>query len=894
MLLENKGKQIQSTAEYQRIYEKKSHFSWKALGPYVAERAWGTVREDDTLGEDVWSAFPFSEAHLRAYQWGEDGIAAICDSLQYLVLSFAFWNGKDPLLKERLYGLNNGEGNHGEDVKELYYHLEATPTFSYARYLYKYPQAAFPYEMLLKENRKRGRDQKEFELFDTDLFNQSAYFDIWIEYAKKAADDIFLQITIKNQAEKEALLHVLPQLILRNRWTHTPEVKKPHLFEKQAGCLIAEDFEVFPLDKTLSPYQLGRWYLYADRSVETYFTENESNWEKLGRGKNASPYTKEAFHEKIIDNKDSTHPQKQGTKACFHYFFPSMGAKEVKKIYLRLCQKEQKRPFSEVEKVFQKRKKEAEEFYTAISTTSSKEEQKIQKQALSGLIWNQQTYLYNVHRWLQQKKRTTTATLFSEVEERNEKWRHLYSNVIFSMPDKWEYPWFASWDLAFQAVSWSLIDLPFAKKQLLLLLEDTFQHPNGQIPSYEWDFSEVNPPLQAWAALKIFQREKKIFGKEDFLFLERCFHKLLLNFCWWINATDPLERNIFEGGFLGLDNITILDRSYFRKSSEHLDEPDSSGWMAMFCLNLMEMAFLLSKNNSNYEPLAIKFFEHFIYIAAAFRKGYWRRYDMLDAKDFFFYGRLLLSSGETEIFKIRSLVGLIPFFAILVREEEHLQKLKEFWSRVQGFKKHFSHLTETCIHKVQVQGKQKYIFSLLHPQEMEKFLTYFWEEEEFLSNYGLRSLSKFHEKQPFIYQDTYLKYEPGESLENIKGGNSNWRGPVWFPINYLFIQSLKIAAQGFATLQVKVPGKKAVSLLEMAQEYSQRLIQLFQKDKKGKRPIWGEATLLQQDPEFCDYLLFFEYYHPETGRGMGASHQTGWSSLVANLIEEKENPREGK
>ncbi len=884
-------KKVCSTQEYQRLQEsaKDPLFSWKWWGPYVSERMWGTVREDYSKDGDAWNYFPFSEAHYRAYRWGEDGIAGFCDSFQHLVFSFGFWNGKDPILKERLFGLTSQQGNHGEDVKELYYYLEATPTFSYGKYLYKYPQNAFPYEKLIEENKKRGTQEKEFELIDTGIFEENAYFDIFIEYAKKEVDDFFIRVEVVNRFEKEASLDILPQIFFRNRWSFSEEKEeKPIIFasKQKKGCLIADDKRESSAKKLPFFYKLNQWYLYAEENIPSYFTENETNLEKFSQKKNSSSFTKEAFHEKIIHKKDSTNPQQEGTKACFHFHFPKIGPKKSEVFYLRLTRKEELKPLEEAEEIFRIRREESNEFYKAIAPEKATEEEKIiQKQALSGMIWSKQAYLFDVSTWLVGDDKKNPPPRERE-EVRNNHWRHLNSYLVFSMPDKWEYPWFAAWDLSFHAVSFSLIDMEFAKGQIWALLDERFQHPNGQIPAYEWEFSDVNPPVQAWAVLKIFEKEKAYFQKEDFSFLERCFHRLLLNFCWWINVVDQTGKNIFEGGFLGLDNITILDRSDKKAIEGHLDEADGSGWMALFCLNLMKIALILAKKNKNYQSLASKFFEHFIYLAAALRKGYWRNYDMFDKEDHFFYSYYLHKEGKKEAIKVRSLVGIIPFFAGMTLLEKEIEDLPEFYDFFVWFQKNRSHLTKTCLHEVQKEKGKSFVFSLLHPEEIEVYLKYVWEEEEFLSKYGLRSVSKFHEKNPFIYKDIRLQYEPGEAIEKIKGGNSNWRGPIWMPINFLFLESLSIFAEAFPSIRVQTQGKDEASLKTIKKEYLRRLISLFKKDETGKRAIWGENSKMQEDPLFSENLLFFEHYHGDTGRGLGASHQTGWSGLIANIIEE--------
>lgn len=886
---------LDKTIEYKRLQEECKAVipPWKKWGPYVCDRSWATVREDYSADGDAWNYFPFEQAHKRAYRWGEDGIAGICDRYQIFVLSFAFWNEKDSILKERLFGLSSSKGNHGEDVKEYYYHLDATPTFSYMKFLYKYPHSAFPYEELYEENKKRGTKDLEYELIDTGVFSEDRYFDIFIEYAKASCEDICIRVEVCNRSSKDAPIHLIPQLAFRNQWSFRDEpLKRPRISriqQKGASCLHLNDKDMKSPTRLIFDYHLLDRYFYGPENAELLFTNNETNKKALWNEENENPYVKDAFHEKIIHKKDSVNPDLVGTKAAAH-LFSSIPGKSSKTFYFRVTNQRMNDPFQNIEKVFTKRKEEADEFYECVQPlNASKEEKKIQRQALAGMLWSQQVYLFDVSTWLVGDSKKNPPPNEREFI-RNNHWRHLNSMRIFSMPDKWEYPWFAAWDLAFHTTTLALVDLHFAKEQLWMLLFDQFQHPNGQIPAYEWEFCDVNPPVQAWAVLKISEHEEKVTGSKDLDFLEKCFHKLLLNFAWWVNKIDATGKNVFEGGFLGLDNITVIDRSD-KQIEGQFDEADGAGWMAMFCYNLMKISLILSKRNKNYESLATKYFEHFVYIAAALRKGYWRNYDMLDEEDCFFYSALRKKDGTVDRFRIRSLVGIIPFFASGVLEEDEVLSHPEFHRNFHWFCKNRPNLVEKCIQAFEIDGKKYHLFSLISTQEMEKFLGYIWDPKEFRSDYGLRSISKFHEKNPYEFKGKTVGYEPGESLVRIKGGNSNWRGPIWFPTSYLLVDSLKTLGNSLKDMvKIQTDNEKAVNLKQMADGFSERLIALFKLDKDQKRPIYGEYEKMQNDPHFRDHLLFFEHYHGDTGRGLGASHQTGWSGLVANLIQELYDP----
>ncbi|MBS0624664.1 MAG: glucosidase [Verrucomicrobia bacterium] len=882
------------TRESERIKEKGTGPipPWEMWGPYVSERAWGTVREDYSADGDAWSYFTHDHARFRAYRHGDDGIAGICDRFQVLLLAHAFWNGSDTILKERLFGLNSHEGNHGEDVKEVYYYLDATPSHSYLKYLYKYPQKPFPYEQLIDENKKRSSEEREFELIDTGIFEENRYFDIFIEYAKADPDDICVRIEAINRGPEAAELHILPHLWFRNQWSWSGDpLPEPTIVAANIGnipCLVADDARLASPKYVLFDHHLGHRYLYGSPGGQSLFTNNETNRKALWNVENETLYVKDAFHDYLISkNQKAINPEKTGSKAALHYHFPSIEPGKKAEVLLRFTKKPLKDPFSDVNEILEKRKREADEFYESIHPQKATAEEKaIQRQALAGMIWNKQIYIFDVGAWLQGDN-----PHYPPPEARNHirniHWRHVISLRIFSMPDKWEYPWFAAWDLTFQSLVFSQIDLQFAKNQLWLLLFDQFQHPNGAIPAYEWEFSDVNPPVQAWAALKLFHIEKEKFGVEDYSFLEKCFHKLLLNFAWWVNKVDSLGHNIFEGGFLGMDNIGFSDRSEKLPPGFLLDQADGSGWMALLCLNLMRISLTLAKKNPIYEGLGIKFFQHFVYIAASTRKSYWRPYDLWDEEDGFFHSFIRHPDGTFDKIRVRSLTGIIPFFACDVWDEEELKKFPEFYSSYRWFLQERKDLTDKCVQKIEGEDGTKYIFGLLNVEELNKFLTHIWDPNEFRSEYGLRSLSKFHEKNPAVLEGVYLNYEPGESLEKIKGGNSNWRGPVWFPLNYILIETLKRLGQAYKdSILIQVGNETKVNLEEMAKSFEERLLKLFRKDKNGRRPAYGDMEKFQEDPHFKDHLLFFEHFHGDTGRGLGASQQTGWTGLIAKLIED--------
>lgn len=862
---------------------------WEKWGPFVAERAWGTVREDYSADGDAWKFFPHDHARRRAFRWGDDGIAGFCDRMQVLLLAPAFWNGEDPIIKERLFGLDSEEGNHGEDVKELYYYLDGTPTGSYMKYLYKYPQKAYPYDHIVAENGHRTVADREYELLDTGIFEENRYFDIYIEYAKQDTDDICVRIEAINRGPEAAPLHLLPQLWFRNQWawkeTRLPEPTIVPSEHQEALWLIADDSPLASPHLLLFDYHLGKRNLYASLGGELLFTDNDTNNEALYGLPNQTQYVKDGFDRYLVHGETgAVNPEQKGTKAAVHYVF-TVAPGESAVVHLRLTPKRLSDPLKEIDSIISKRKEEADQFYDTIHPkNATAEEKSIQRQAFAGMNWNKQIYLYSVGMWLRGEYPPPPPT---HKTIRNFRWGNLYSMKILSMPDKWEYPWFASWDLAFHTITFALMDIQYAKMQLLTLFSDQFQHPNGQIPAYEWEFSDVNPPVQAWAALQLFEKEKKQTGHGDYDFLEKCFHRLLLNFSWWVNKVDSFGNNVFEGGFLGMDNIGLRDRSERAPPGYHLDEVDGSGWMSLLCLNMMRIALILAKRDHIYEGMAIKFLFHFVYVTAAMRNEITRDYDLWNEADGFFYSYLRHPDGTAECFRIRSLVGVIPFFACDVWEEDEIKQFPEFHNAYQWLILKRPDLADKCIQQIPNSDGCKHLFGLLSAPELTKFLGKFWDPEEFRSNYGLRSISKYHQKHPFEKYGFFLSYEPGEAQEKIKGGNSNWRGPIWFPINYLFIHTLQKLGNAFKnSIQVQVDGEPSVTIPEMALYYNEALLKLFKQNEAGRRPYFGDQTTLQNDPHFKDHILFYEHFHAETGRGLGASHQTGWTGLIANIIDE--------
>jgi hypothetical protein len=862
---------IADTAEHRRLGEPTAGpvAPWVKWGPYLAERAWGTVREDYSPYGTAWDFLPHDLARSKAYRWGEDGIAGWCDRYQVLALALALWNGRDPILKERMFGLVAAETNHGEDVKEYYFYLDGTPSHAYMKYLYKYPQTAYPYTQLIEESRRRSTTDPEYELLDTGVFDEDRYFDVFVEYAKADPEDICIRIEACNRGPEAAPIHLLPQIWFRNTWAWGAEAKPEPCMgvgPRAAGytSLVADDSSGGSVRHLPFAYQLGKRYLYGQQGADLLFTNNETNGGRVfGPGAvSRSPYVKDAFHRYVVRGEQCINPAQEGTKACFHYANQMVPAGGSVVIRLRLTDRLLDDPITAVDRVVAARHAEADEFYAAIHPPKATEdERRIQRQAFAGMLWSKQP-----HRHI-----------------RNVHWRHLNSMRIFSMPDKWEYPWFASWDLAFHTVVFALIDPGFAKEQLWQLLFEQFQHPNGQIPAYEWEFSDMNPPVHAWAVWRVYNMDRIRSGQADRDFLERCFHKLLMNFAWWVNKVDREGNNLFEGGFLGLDNITVIDRSHEIPGGARLEQSDATGWMGMFCLNLMRIALELAKENKVYESLATKFFEHYVYIGAAMKKMGQRNYQLWDEGDGFFYDVLRYPDGQFHKFRLRSLVGVIPLYAIERLEEDWIEPFTEFRSNLHWFIENRQDLVQRCVTSVEHTGEKVHVLAIMNPEQMRNLLKRVWDPTEFRSDYGLRSLSKYHAQHPFRFGDTSVGYEPGESLERLKGGNSNWRGPVWFPTSFLLIESLRKLHKAYRNaFTVENPeGGPPITLDDIARGLADRMIRIFTRDASGRRPVHGRYKKFQEDPHWRDYILLYEFFHGDTGQGLGASHQTGWSGLVA-------------
>lgn len=871
---------------------------WRRWGPYVSERSWGTVREDYSADGEAWNFLSHDLARSKAYRWGEDGIAGICDRYQLLVFALALWNGRDPILKERLFGLTPMEGNHGEDVKECYYYLDNTPTHSYMRMLYKYPQAAFPYTQLIEENRRRSARDPEFELLDTAIFNEDRYFDIFVEYAKAGPEDICIRIEAFNRGPEEAVLHLLPHLWFRNHWAWTePPGLEPRIRSvpqtKGTLCVAADSESATPLKNLQFEYRIGVTRLYAPPEGAILFTNNETNAERVfGPGHlSRTPYVKDAFHRHIIHGEDCVSREQAGTKCCLQYT-RSIPAGKSTALELRLVSDHAKLkgpPLADITTIIRDRKAEADDYYAAIHPPkATAEDRMIQRQALSGLLWNKQIYLFDVERWLNGDDPSNPPPASRKLS-RNSHWRHLNSMRVLTMPDKWEFPWFASWDLAFHCVTLALADPRMAKQNVWVLLFEQFQHANGQIPAYEWEFSDLNPPVQAWAAWRIYQLEKRREGSGDREFLERCFHKLLMNFSWWVNKVDREGLNVFEGGFLGLDNITVVDRSMKFPNDAILEQSDATGWMGFFCLHMMRIALELAHFNAVYEGLATKFFQHFIGIGAAMKKMGGRQYQLWDDDAGFFYDVLRYANGDFHKFRVRSLVGLIPMLAIDYLRESELKDLSHFPVDVNWFIRNRADLVGSACYTEKRDGELYHILSIVDRQQLARILERLFDPGEFLSDFGIRSLSKFHEQHPFGMGENEVRYTPAESDVKIKGGNSNWRGPIWFPTSFLIIESLVKFSDAFGPDFLVAPhgGEgKLITPRAMAQEIARRMISIFRRDPSGRRAVFGNHEKVQTDANWRDFLLFYEYFNGESGAGLGASHQTGWTALVANLIDE--------
>ncbi|MFK7972976.1 MAG: glucosidase [Bacteroidia bacterium] len=872
------------TREYKRLLEARHQIrDWKRWGPYVSDRQWGTVREDYSTHGNAWASVSHENARSVAYRWGEDGIGGISDDQQHICFAFSFWNHQDNILKERLFGLTGPEGNHGEDVKEMYYYLDSTPTHSYMKMLYKYPQQPFPYSQLLEETRKRNREESEYELMDTGIFDEDEYFDIFIEYAKVTEQDILIKLTVHNRSDKPAKLDALPTIWFRNTWAWGYDDYKPHVASKSPGVV---DISHRALSEKLA--------LYCEGENELIFCENETNPNRYGDGKrprSKKGVYKDGFHEYVIDGKKSAiNKALKGTKAAAHYKLDIPAGGETT-IRLRLGPAGRVEPFAGFDYYMNRRIDQGDEFYEHIQTELQDDDIKmIQRQAYAGMLWSKQFYYYNVIQWLAGDPNGPELPR-SRRTGRNGDWRHLNNADIISMPDKWEYPWYAAWDLAFHCVPLAAVDMDFAKHQLLLLTQENYMHPNGQLPAYEWNFSDVNPPVHGWATWRIFQMEKKQTGKGDLVFLEKIFHKLNLNFTWWVNRKDHQGNNIFQGGFLGLDNIGVFDRSAALPTGGYLEQADGTSWVAMYASNLMRMALELARHNPVYQDMAKKYFEHFLYIAGSMANLADEGINLWDEEDGFYYDVLNLPNDKKIRLKVRSMVGLSPLYAVELLDHDLLESVPEFTEHMEWFLKQRADLA-SLVSRWKVPGKKDmHLMSLLRGFRMTCLLKRMLDETEFLSPYGIRALSKHHEEHPYVFRfnDAEFKvgYLPAESDSSFFGGNSNWRGPVWFPVNYLLIESLyKFYSYYGDDFKVEYPTGSGTELTirEIADELSVRLTRLFVKDENGNRPVFGENEKLQNDPHFKDYILFYEYFHGDNGRGVGASHQTGWTGLVATLF----------
>jgi hypothetical protein len=863
---------------------------WNRWGPFLAERAWGTVREDYSKDGDAWSYFPHDHARSRAYRWNEDGIAGICDRHQYLCFALALWNTHDPILKERMFGLTAHEGNHGEDVKEYYFYLDNVPTHSYMKYLYKYPQAAYPYEQLLEENRRRGKDDLEYELVDTGIFDQRRYFDVLVEYAKVAPEDILIRINISNRGPQIAPLHILPTLWFRNTWTWGRDDRRPSL-----SISATPRFQDPQLLTILAKHwQLGDHLLYCSGADELLFTENETNNERLFGSASRTPYVKDAFHSYLIAGKhDAINPGAVGTKAAAHYQL-SVGPGETVSLRLRLAaridQHPYESPFADFDANFALRQEEADEFYAHVLPAKlSDDAKRIARQAFAGMLWSKQYYHYVVTDWLEGDP-TQPAPPRERSAGRNSDWRHLFTRDILSMPDKWEFPWFASWDLGFHCVALAYVDPQFAKEQILLMMREWFTHPNGQVPAYEWDFGDVNPPVLSLAAATVFQLERQLTGVADYAFLERVFQKMLLNFTWWVNRKDALGKNIFQGGFLGMDNIGAFDRDNL-PPGYLLGQADGTSWMAAFAKNMLSIALILAQRDPVYEDLASKFWEHYIYIAHSLNDPRESPNSLWDEQDGFFYDYLFSSLRERFPVRARTMVGFVPMFGGSVVAADTFEHFPDFLRRRRWFIDHRPGLVRSIQPAVTPGANKTLLLGLVREDQLRRLLAYMLDEKEFLSPFGVRAVSRHHLEHPLILhlsgKEYRLDYEPGESTTGLFGGNSNWRGPVWIPVNQLIILALRQYHLYYGeNFKIECPtgSGQLKTLAEVAHDLALRLASLFLRDKNGKRAVFGSNQLFNDDPYWRDLIPFHEYFHGDTGRGCGASHQTGWTGLIAQIL----------
>ncbi|WP_165226660.1 MGH1-like glycoside hydrolase domain-containing protein [Aquisphaera insulae] len=875
------------TIEQERLRdEREKSVPWKRWGPYLSERQWGTVREDYSDHGNAWADFTHDHATFRAYRWGEDGIAGLCDDSQRLCFALAFWNGKDPILKERLFGLTNGEGNHGEDVKEYYYYLDSTPTHSYMKFLYKYPQAAFPYDDLVATNAARGFHDHEYELIDTGIFAEDRYFDLFVEYAKAAPDDILIRITAHNRGPDPAPLHVLPTLWFHDVWTRSPDAVRPAL--RRTGDSPAAIAATDPI--------LGEYLLHAEAADSLAFTENETNTERLAGTPNRTPYVKDAFHQLVVHgHADAVNPARTGTKAAALYAaaIPAGGSRVIRLRFSAATTRfaDERGHFGpDFDAVFAARERDADDYYAAIiPPTTGEDGANVMRQALAGMLWTKQFYHFDVDTWLQERG-CDPYSPGGKRAPRNEHWHHMHNADIISMPDKWEYPWYAAWDLAFHVLPLAIVDEGFAKDQLKLMLRERYMHPNGQIPAYEWNFGDVNPPVHAWATIFTYRLEKARTGRGDIGWLKSCFQKLLLNFTWWVNRKDLSGRNVFEGGFLGLDNIGVFDRSRPLPTGGYLEQADGTAWMALFCQNMLEMAVELSAEDPAYGELALKFGEHFLWIGSAMAHlgndtGMW------DEEDGFFYDVLRLPDGQARRLKVRSMVGLLPLCAATVFEAEDIDRTPELGERLRWFQRTRPTLY-SAIHDPTIPGVAgRRLGSVLDEPKLRRVLGRLLDEGEFLSEFGIRSLSRYHADHPYVdragHDEYRVAYLPAESDNGMFGGNSNWRGPIWFPVNALIVRALLQYYLYYGDdFRVECPtgSGNLKTLYQVAEEISARLARIFLKDENDRRPVFGGAATFQEDPHWRDYILFYEFFHGDNGAGLGASHQTGWTGIVARSL----------
>jgi len=870
----------ESNAEQKRLEVSSDERTWKKWGPYLAERQWGTVREDYSLHGESWDYITHDKARSNAFRWGEEGIGGFCDARQILCMAPAFWNENDPILKERLFGLTNSQGNHGEDVKEVYFHLDASPSHAYCKYLYKYPHAAYPYQELVEKNR-RSRHEREYEITDTGVFANGAYFDCYIEYAKAGIDEILMRVTVINRGKNKAKIHVLPHLWFRNFWKHNPRHERPEIIQKEEGHLIT------------SSKRNGTYHYYHDGG-EALFCENETNNRRIYNFEDGEYYPKDGINDYIIEGRGSVNPEKKGSKIGI-WFKDEIEAGGKREYRVVLSKDEKEDVWASFDDIFEKRISETDEFYSDLLPESLTDHQRhVARSAFGGLMWTKQFYYFDVHKWLNGGPGEKAP---DRVFRRNEAWDHMTHRNVITMPDKWEYPWYAAWDLAFHATSFAKVDVDFAKWQLHLMLTEYYMHPNGQIPAYEWNFSDVNPPVHSWAVWDVYEYEKEKKGKADYDFLEKCFQKLLINYTWWVNQKDADGTSLFDGGFLGLDNIGVFDRNHMPPGIKKMEQADATSWMGMFTLNMLRMSIELAEKNPAYEESASKFFRHFLNFGWAMHNIGGGAISLWDDQDAFYYDAVHMHDGNSQLLKVRSLVGLIPLFAVDVVSKHITDNLHEFRHRANKVIRTRPDLAQLISRIGTSNDEDQFLISIMRAYRLEQVLKRMLDEDEFLSDYGIRSLSKYHEKNPFVFEhygQHSIAYTPGESDTAMFGGNSNWRGPIWFPINYMIIRSLKKFYQYYGdeyVYEFPTGSGNKLNLKQIAKELTLRLMKLFESNTEGRYNYHNDDKdqLYTSDPNFSEHHLFYEFFHGETGRGMGASHQTGWTALIANLMMELED-----